>query len=539
MKNFASDNGMIRGLNMDHYVLANDEFIQPQSQQQRQPVEQTPSDYFTEAIMIDNRRKSCSRSTMDDVGYLCGCGTSPVDDAEVVYIKKTNGGAKNNVEGTKQEVKFLDQREDASTARYASQFHHGQYREVNMDDIRYSSPRVGCIPGGVADLLMPGYRPNVQRQFREEKPMENWAPDKRDDYSVTKDDTKETCDKKENYSEWKNKLLDEVKLPSLSVSVTEPINARVESCQRNHPPPTEEQSNVFRATESSDYKVAPFQDTHSHYQSRDIEHTSLSENDTRSRWRSAPQPKQDVFRHHSRDITKTRSELSATDASLLSYEKKQKGMLVNQKFNEVMGSFALPRSNMYRDSSSHVLRAHDHASPQSRMSHLPSPPSVLSDSYAMNIPANQMYQRFHPGPEPAQRNDYHSLYPGGSVGAFRSPASTRVPNMYPHGFEKENPDMISSPLSDGYMTNYARPNYRTMNDFGVSNIPPTSPRNIQEETLDEMKLKCLTMEADLIRLKESIGSPKSVSSPKYYSHRARVTSPVSGNGFLPSYRNHF
>ena len=539
--NVASDNGMIRGLNMDHYVLANDEFIQPPSQPQPQPIERTPSDEFTEAIMIDNRRKSCSRSTMDDVGYLCGCGTSPVDDAEVVYIKRTNGGPKNNTDGTKQ-VNFLDQREDASTARHATQMQHGQYREVNMDDLRYSSPRVGCMPGGVADLLMPGCRPNVQHHFREEKPMENPVP--RDENIIRKNNTNETCDKKENYDEWKKQLLDEVKLPSLSVGVTEPTNARIESNQRSHVPTAEEKNNVFRVAESSDYKVtsdrAPYQGTHNHYPSRDTSHVSVSDNDEYSRWRPVTQPKQDVFRHHSRDIPRTRSELSTADASLLSYERKQKGMIVNQKFNEVMGSFALPKSTMYTGSSAHILGAHDHASPQSRMSHLSSPPSVLSDSYAMNIPANHMSQRFHPRPISALGNDYHSIYPGGgTAGAFRSPTSPTVSNMYHHGFERDNPGMIRSPLSDGYMASYDRPNYRDINNFGLGNIPPTSPRNVQEEALDEMKLKSLTMEADLIRLKESIGSPKSVSSPKYYSHRAPVTSPASRNGFLPSDRRHF
>ncbi|KAL3782440.1 hypothetical protein HJC23_006013 [Cyclotella cryptica] len=216
----AEDGGFIRGLHMNHYVITrNNEYDQydMQQQQHQQQLHITPSDDYTEALMVNNSRKSCARTTLDDVGYLCGCGPSPVDDVEVVYVKRNTTPTNSLRQGSFGLAKrnIPEQREDAPTQRLSGfispRVQSAECRdegiEVHADEFKYSSPRVGCMPasvGGFVDMWMPGCKPKSKCFFYDRKLKE----EDDDKYCVNK------VEKDMKYDEWKKQFIDMVKVPS-------------------------------------------------------------------------------------------------------------------------------------------------------------------------------------------------------------------------------------------------------------------------------------------------------------------------------------
>lgn len=257
---FTVDDGVIRGLHMNHFVLTSkDGYEQHRPHQYQLPqMPQAPSEEFTEVLMLDNSRKSCTQTTLDDVGYLCGCGPSPLDQVEVVYVKRnpattpSQGGFEhpNDVYSSNFSGNFspkppttpsqggFEHRDDVYNSNFSGNFSHRMHTEeyrdgIHADPFQYSSPRVGCMPatmGGFVDMfMMPGCKPkhffnDIPRKnntLNDKKSKEKKARDKNDEKSKLSDEEKNV-----KYDEWKKQFVDLVKVPSfhargLEVSVDE------------------------------------------------------------------------------------------------------------------------------------------------------------------------------------------------------------------------------------------------------------------------------------------------------------------------------
>ena len=526
--------GVIRGLHMNHYVVAsNDEHVNQRHQYHNQHYHQmsrvpslldpepAPSNEFIEAMVIDDRRKSCARTATEDVGYLCGCISSTVDDAEVVYVERKNMTPKDT--HVSKQMNYSEHREDTSTARYSGYnspiIDDLEFRdeglEVKMEDLKKFSPHMGCTSAAnVVDLLMPNYRTRGSEYVDEKKSKEINA----NQHVDSKDR------KKVRYDEWKKRMLDAVKAPSFvdNMRVAEgythidAADASVILSQHTH-----------KITEQPDFKSAnSFQP---HYQNIQYKHEY---HDGRQQTPSFEESDVEISKHRDKETTR-RNGRFRSDGSVFSLDSVSKRtmdyreVMVNQKFNDVM-RIASPRVNMNFSSTQHGFVAPRLSNPHWSnnvmssidLAHLPSSPMGMNGSYIMsNTNASQQ-----------DGNAPNHYGPHGNNQVIRGNNNTH----FHHGFNRNSNYSFSSPTSPGWTVGSDNEPYI----LNTRNILPSSvlacnAKNEEETLLDEMKMQSAIMEADLLRMKESM-SPRI--QPLHH-HVVESTSP-SGNGILRPCSNH-
>lgn len=577
----AGNSGVIRGLHMDHYVVASeDEYVRHQPQEHhhslqiRSPslpeMEIAPSDDYTEAMMIDNRRKSCARTTVDDVGYLCGCGGSAVDDAEVVYVKRKTVPQKNA--HSSKHMNFSDQREDSSTMRYTGyaipQSNVRGFREegfeMNIEDLKYSSPRVGCMPAGAAvvDLLMNGCKPKPHHHLNLVKPKESPVMSKlANEKKEAEHDTQ-----KAKYDDWKKQMLDTVKAPSFNTgeTVVEPTTrndtngVRVTSSERTYQYSDQLRLSIDHNTSHiaadppdskaiASFQSPPHHDTLSVQQIQDTKHSTRSYvenielNQLRSEQQSLRKAREELeselkaVKRHNRELARTSTDATRADGSVFD----SPDYLVNQKFNEIMG-IASPKSGIMNINLSSNMASGLH-NPSPRLSNPNWSSDAMSSFGLTNLPTSPM--RMHGGnmtaslagsqgfqsyfaPSPTSRGNDHStphynMMNTNGPGALRSPSSIMIGNR-----DENSHGMFQSDWARGnesHNTPFVRSNdFHTRSRIELDE----NKQKDEEDLLVEMRRKSAMMEADLMKMKESM-------SPRFnpMSHMPPNPSPT-GNGIL-------
>ena len=529
---------------MDHYVVDNThDFVQQKQPhaQRREAPDHTECEEFVEAIMIDDRRKSCARTTMDDVGYLCGCGVSPIDDAEVVYVKRSNATPKN--------ANLSDQREDISTGRFSANVlsprlnrdHREEGFEANPEDLLYSSPRVGCMTSGVIDLFTPGCGLKPRATYNENRASENIAAlsnsNEKGENSERHNTKKNVCDdKNENYNEWKKHMLDTVKAPSfntIEVELTSEHSNKKDStgvsdipfkyqCQSPHQWQENERRNTPFASDPPDSKA------NKHYASSlndDYELNQLrSEHLSLRKTREELQSELETAKRYNRAMFKKTSALTPRgDSSVLSLDDVHR-MQINQKFDDVM-RMASPRSSIDRASSMDMMMANRHyISPRSSstnwnggatsptgLSHLPSFPLGISGSYTINSPSNVGHLGFHPqlmSPFTARENNNNQFHRDSlnvNSNFAKSPASMMS------GINDQSCHYgHASAASCGWGENHEGQPWKNssighlMSNERVTEPPYYSERKKyqgEEELLNEMRMRSAAMEQDIMRIR--------------------------------------
>lgn len=580
----AEDGAVIRGLHMNHYVLdgSNDyDLYDVMHQQHQQQLRVTPSDDFTEAFMVNNSRKSCTRTTVDDVGYLCGCGPSPADDVEVVYVKRNTTPTNSSRQGRFGWAKTSapERREDAPTQRLSGfispRVQSGEYRdegiEVHADEFKYSSPRVGCMPasvGGFVDMLMPGCKPKPKSFFKDKKSKE----DDDDKYSVSKDG------KDVNYDEWKKQFIDMVKVPSFQTSglevsvekssdpavVVAPIGHGNQSTRSGFQPQDHVRIFGVPAAAESCYKPPDAPSTYQPSTTRDPGYSQYREsstyNDELARLRSEQellreargqlQSELDEFKRRRQNENLGYSSggggrgrdglnISIEDSNTKYLDDAQrrqmdfKEMVVNQKFSEVM-SVASPTSAIGGYSSSggvtnlNVSRNH-YGNGGGVNSDLSNPNNIGG---MQQLPSNVMGGPLQPSPLiPSQYWNSNGLSSNGIAdnSMLQMPAS-------PVGMNGSN--VLNSPV--GAISNMAWSNPMSPSMMGGSNAwtRPTGYRSRHEDStrphayrdlddgeenddderlVNDLKLKNALMETEILRMKEKMSPRVNPLSPRFSS----------------------
>jgi hypothetical protein len=415
------------------------------------------------------------------------------------------------------------------------------------------------MPAGVVDLfMMPGCKPKPRQFFSEEKTKERNTKMKRDEEDKTKMKCKDQ--KKVNYDEWKKQVLDNVKAPSFNTSdgmAAEDTphksggGPHVISSQRNHPSTYQMQEtrdrSTFTSTDPPDFKAASTSQPQfqgSRYQGTEQERRSAVENEElnllRSEHQSLRKAREELqselesFKRHNREIVKTTAGTSRSVCSEMDY----KEMMVNQKFNDVM-RIASPNGPMNYAYANNLTRGdaynssrvsndwNSHVMSPSGRTHLPSSPMVVDGNKMWSSPTTNMNSQ-------AYHNDNIPLHHGlgrHNQGVLRSPASmtSGSHNMY-HGFDENSHQMSHGWTGVGECQNWVHGRKKSASSDRCEDN--------SEDLLNEMKLKSALMEADLMRMKESM-SPRFQPMSSHAYGSATVTTP-SGNGILkPSAYNNF
>eukprot|EP00970_Alexandrium_tamarense_P001599 scaffold190_cov185-Alexandrium_tamarense.AAC.9 len=192
-----ADNNFVRGLHMDHFI--NNSYDDNLAFESNFPTAHQTVDEDLEAMFPND--KGCVCQTADDVGYLFGCGTSPVD--ELVYVhaapeivpRDNDGGGGihrgRNYGGGMQGDNYNNNCMMNHRHHQQQQYQEQQYRrpqplkeqfyprnhyqnEYNYDDPPVFSappPEGGCMPDALVDLLLPPKKKTTEDKSKKSNKM--------------------------------------------------------------------------------------------------------------------------------------------------------------------------------------------------------------------------------------------------------------------------------------------------------------------------------------------------------------------------------